>query len=69
MDKTNCYFAKEPPEFELRGDHVVATPSHGQYEVVLAPQTLQKLVARANRVLDEWHEGRRGVVIPMRAKG
>lgn len=61
-----CYFCKELPQIEIRGDHIFILPSHGDYEIALTPRMLQKMVASYNRILDEWHE-HRAKVVPIKA--
>jgi hypothetical protein len=51
-----CYFAKEPPDVEIRGEMVFIRPSYANYEIAITPQMLQKIVAKYNRILDELHE-------------
>lgn len=61
-----CYFWKEPPEVELRGEHIFIQPPHtDDFEVMVTPHMLQRIVAKYNRVLDEWHE-RRTAVVPIK---
>lgn len=58
-----CYFTKEPPEVEIRGDHIFIRPAHtDEFELAVTPHVLQRTVAVYNRVLDEWHRTKRGII-------
>ena len=57
-----CYFAKEPPEIEVRGDLIFITPNGGHCQIALTAATLGRFIAVANRALDEVFE-RRGANI------
>lgn len=65
MDR--CYFAKEPPEIEVRGGLVFIMPKDGHCEIALAPTTLLAFVTAANMALDQIYEHRRAGVVPIRA--
>ena len=66
MDR--CYFAKEPPELELRGGLVFVMPVGAHCEIAITPHNLGKFVANANRVLDAFHDGG-GRVLPFTGTG
>jgi hypothetical protein len=55
----------EVPEFDLRGDcvHVVWRDAECYVPVPIC----QAAIGRCNRTLDEWHEKKRGAVVPFRA--
>lgn len=61
-----CYFAKEPPDIEVRGGLVFIRPEGGHCEVAVTPHTLAAFIAAANRALDQLYEHRRIGVSPIK---
>lgn len=57
-------FVDEPPEYEPSDDHIVSMWKGREFHIPIAVG--KKIVARLNRALDQWHEGR-GVVRHMPA--
>jgi len=51
-----CYFAKQPPEIEVRGGLIFIRPEGSHCEVAVTPHTLHLFVARAQRALHDFHE-------------
>lgn len=63
-----CYFCKEPPEVDIRGDHIFIKPSHtDEFEIAITANVLQRTVARYNRILEEWRERQVSRIMPFEA--
>jgi hypothetical protein len=60
----HCYFARQAPDVEVRGERVLINTEGTPCEIAVSARTLGKFVANANRALDQWHEC--GRVIPIR---
>ena len=50
-----CYFAKEAPEIEVRGDLIFIMPDGGHCQIALTAATLTQFIALANRALGDFH--------------
>lgn len=66
MDR--CYFAKEPPEVEVRGGLVFITPEGGHCEIAVTPAVLRRFVMSAGKALADF-EAAKAEPIPLRAAG
>jgi hypothetical protein len=49
-----CYFAKEPPEVELRGGLAFIRPAGAHCEIAITPNGLAEFIASAKIALAEW---------------
>lgn len=65
MDR--CYFAKEPPDLEIRGGLVFLKPKGTEHcEIAITPATLDLFVVRAKVMLAKWKVDELGKVVPIR---
>lgn len=60
-----CYFAKEPPEIEVRGGLVFVRPVGARCEIAMSPYTMEMFARRAREVLAQWQVGELDKVVAM----
>jgi hypothetical protein len=61
-----CYFAKDAPDVELRGDLIFIVPREGHCEIALTPATLRRFVLCATEALAKWQVDSLDRVVPFR---
>lgn len=49
-----CYFAKEVPQIEVRGELVFVICEEAKCEVAFTPFTMRSFIAAANEALAKW---------------